>query len=84
MTVGVRDRRFIDLMAMIAYYHCGGHRLGLEHSMPIGEPWTPGSSCDHLLVSLPYPYGPELEHCRVPGGHVRVLWALPVTGASPA
>ncbi|MGW2787546.1 suppressor of fused domain protein [Streptomyces populi] len=81
MTAHVRDQRFIDLMAMIAYYHCGGHRLDLEHSMPIGEPWVPGSTCDHLLISPPYLHGPDLEHCSVPGGHARILWTLPVTTA---
>lgn len=81
MTAHVRDQRFIDLMAMIAYYHCGGHQLDLEHSLPIGEPWVPGSACDHLLISLPYLHGPRLEHCPLPGGHARVLWALPVTTA---
>ncbi|MFF9285637.1 suppressor of fused domain protein [Streptomyces griseosporeus] len=82
MTAHVRDERFLDLMAMIAYYHCGGHRLDLTHSMPIGEPWVPGSSCDHLLVSLPYMHGPDLEHCPLPdGGHARILWTLPVTAA---
>ncbi|MEU3723217.1 suppressor of fused domain protein [Streptomyces sp. NPDC031705] len=81
MTAHVRDQRFIDLMAMIAYYHCGGHQLDLEHSMPIGEPWVPGSTCDHLLISLPYLHGPDLEHCPLPGGHARILWTLPVTAA---
>ncbi|GGY00662.1 hypothetical protein GCM10010358_63110 [Streptomyces minutiscleroticus] len=81
MTAHVRDQRFIELMAMIAYYHCGGHQLDLEHSMPIGEPWVPGSTCDHLLISLPYLHGPDLEHCPVPGGHARILWTLPVTTA---
>ncbi|EDY57348.1 MULTISPECIES: suppressor of fused domain protein [Streptomyces] len=81
MTAPVRDQRFIDLMAMIAHYHCGGHQLALEHSMPIGEPWVPGSTCEHLLVSLPYLHGPDLEHCPLPGGHARILWILPVTTA---
>jgi hypothetical protein len=27
----------------------------------LGEPWLPGSACDHGLISLPYPWGPELE-----------------------
>ncbi|MEW2131567.1 suppressor of fused domain protein [Streptomyces sp. NPDC005435] len=80
MTAHVRDQRFVELMAMIAAYH-RGHRLGLEHSMPIGEPWVPGSACDHLLISLPYLHGPDLEHCPVPGGHARILWTLPVTTA---
>ncbi|MFJ7175222.1 suppressor of fused domain protein [Streptomyces massasporeus] len=81
MTAHVRDQRFIELMAMIAYYHCGAHQLDLEHSMQIGEPWVPGSTCDHLLISLPYLHGPDLEHCAVPGGHARILWTLPVTTA---
>ncbi len=81
MTAHVRDQRFIELMAMIGYYHCERRQLDLEHSMPIGEPWVPGSPCDHLLISLPYLHGPDLEHCPVPGGHARILWALPVTTA---
>lgn len=59
MTAHVRDQRFIEFMAMIASYHCGGHQLDLGHSMPIGEPWVPGSTCDHLLISLPYPCPPR-------------------------
>lgn len=81
MTAHVRDQRFIELMALIACYHRGGHQLGLEHSAPIGEPRVPGSTCDHLLISLPYLHGPDLEHCPVPDGHARILWTLPVTTA---
>ncbi|MFE2877747.1 suppressor of fused domain protein [Streptomyces roseus] len=81
MTAPARDQRFIELTAMIAYYHCAGHQLDVEHSMPIGEPWVPGSACDHLLICLPYLHGPDLENCRLPEGHVRILWALPVTAA---
>ncbi|MGW1226015.1 suppressor of fused domain protein [Streptomyces sp. NPDC001478] len=81
MTARVRDRRFIDLVAMTAFYHRSGHPLGLRHSMPLGEPWLPGSSCDHVLITLPYLHGPGLEHCPVPGGRARVLWVLPVTAA---
>ncbi|MFJ9448307.1 suppressor of fused domain protein [Kitasatospora sp. NPDC101235] len=81
MTAHACDERFVELMAMLACYHCAGHRLDLEHSMPIGEPWVLGSACDHLLISLPYLHGPDLEHCPLPGGHARILWALPVTTA---
>lgn len=81
MTAHVRDQWFIDLMKMVAYYHCGGHGLDLQHSMPIGEPWVPGSTCDYLLISLPYLHGPDFEHCSLPGGHARILWTLPVTAA---
>jgi hypothetical protein len=65
---------------MTAWYHLK-EGLGLGHTFPIGEPWLPGSSCTSMLVSLPYPFGPELERCRTPMGDVRVLWLLPITEA---
>jgi hypothetical protein len=75
------DEVHVETLTMIAYYHAGGgdHALDLGHTVPIGRPWVPGSTCDQLLVSLPYPWGPELENGTVPGGHVRVLWLLPIT-----
>ncbi|MFG1808373.1 suppressor of fused domain protein [Streptomyces sp. NPDC049040] len=83
LTAPVRDERFVDLLAMTAYYHAVQH-LDLAHSLPIGEPWQPGSECDHLLVSLPYLHGPDLEHCRLPDGSARILWLVPVTAAEMA
>src|SRR4051812_44779420 len=72
-------------VAMTAYYHANPKdatfRLDLGHTVPIGEPWSPGSSCDHLLVSLPYPFDPELEACAWDGGHARLLWLLPIAAA---
>jgi hypothetical protein len=75
-----REQRLLDLVAMVAFYHAD-HHLGLGHSLPVGEPWLPGSGCDHLLVSLPYMHGPELEECELPAGHAQVLWLLPITAA---
>ncbi|GAA0970304.1 suppressor of fused domain protein [Actinocorallia libanotica] len=80
LSAPVRDESFAELLAMVAYYHLS-HRLDLEHGMPIGRPWVPGSACDHLLICLPYLHGPGLEHCPVPTGHARLLWTLPVTTA---
>jgi suppressor of fused protein SUFU len=40
-----------------------------------------GSSCDHLLVSLPYPFGPELEVVANAAKKTRILWLLPITKA---
>jgi aminoglycoside phosphotransferase len=68
---------------MTACYHVD-HHLDLEHSLPIGEPWLPGSRCDHLLISLPYLHGLDLEHCPLADGHARILWVLPVTAAEMA
>ena len=65
-----------------AYYHANSDesfRLDVGHTVPLGEPWLPGSSLDHLLVSQPYPHGPEFEMCRWEGGHARILWLLPIT-----
>jgi hypothetical protein len=66
---------------MVAYYHGGPpeQRLDHGHTVPIGEPWVEGSACDHFLVSLPYPFGPDLERCKWDSGHARLLWLLPIT-----
>jgi hypothetical protein len=80
LTAPVRDERCADLLAMTACYHVDH----LEHSLPIGEPWLPGSRCDHLRISLPYLHGPDLEHCPLADGHARILWVLPVTAAEMA
>ncbi|MFC7243164.1 suppressor of fused domain protein [Catellatospora aurea] len=76
--------RHVQTLAMTAYYHASGGSFALDHghTVPIGRPWLPGSACDHLLVSLPYPWGESLEFCDLPdGGHIRVLWLLPITKA---
>ena len=76
--------RHVETLAMVSFYHASGGSFALDHghTVPIGRPWLPGSACDHLLVSLPYPWGPSLEVCPLPnGGHIRVLWLLPITKA---
>ena len=72
------SQRHIELLAMAAHYHLT-HRLGLGHTFPIGEPWLGDSRCDHMLVSLPYPFGPELEICNLNDRHIHLLWLLPIT-----
>jgi hypothetical protein len=74
------NQRHVELVTLAAWYH-GRRGLGLGHTVPIGEPWLPGSTCEFFLVSLPYPFGPELEVCNVPGWHLHVLWLLPITAA---
>jgi hypothetical protein len=75
--------RAVELLARNAYFHAGPEeqRLGWGHTVDLGEPWLPGSPCDHGLISLPYPWGAELETCAWAGGHARLLWLLPITGA---
>ena len=67
-------------LGQLAYYHAGPieNRLDAGHTLGIGEPWVPDSPLEALLVSLPYLWGPALEHCQLPGRHIRVLWALPI------
>jgi Suppressor of fused protein (SUFU) len=70
----------VELLAMVAYYH-RTEGLGVGHTFPLGYGWL-GGSCDHMLVSLPYPFGPKLEVCCLEEeGHVRFLWLLPITAA---
>ena len=77
------DLRNAEIVASAAYYHAGPpeDRLGLGHTVPMGEPLAEGSECDHVLVSLPYPYGPKLENCEWDGGRAHLLWLLPITRA---
>lgn len=74
------DLRHVELVTMVAWYH-KTDGLGHSHTVPIGHPWLPNSQCDHLLVTTPYPFGPELEICNVDGMQVYVLWLLPITEA---
>ena len=78
--------RLDELLALTAFYHCGPatQRLDHGHTIPIGQSWLPGSVCDHLLVSLPYPLGPAFEACEWTGGHARILWLLPISEAERA
>lgn len=73
----------IELLAMVVYYHATEH-LDLNHTLPIGRAWLPGSFCDHLLVSLPYPFGPRLERISGRLRGARALWLLPITASEQA
>ena len=75
-----RDKQHFLSLAMTAFYHVS-NPLGVGHTFPIGEPWLEGSKCDHMLVSRPYVYSPELEVCNLSNQHVHFLWLLPITKA---
>lgn len=83
VTAAARDQRFADVISMTAHYNLS-HHIDAGHSLPLGEQWVPGSTCEHVLISPPYLHGPDLEHCELPGGHARILWLLPVTDAEIA
>lgn len=75
------DRRNVETLSMLAHHHADPtQRIELGSSFRIGRPWLDGSRLDHLLISLPYPYGPELEFCSLGKElQVRYLWVLPIT-----
>ncbi|MFB6628352.1 suppressor of fused domain protein [Streptomyces sp. NPDC056362] len=78
------DRLNRESLTVNAYYHCGPdhQRLDVGHTVPIGRPWLDDSRCDHYLISLPYPYGPDFEVCAWDEtAHARLLWLLPITEA---
>jgi hypothetical protein len=68
-----------ERLAMTVHYH-HTQTLGRGHTFPLGAPWCKGSTLDHALVSLPYPFGPELELFPLAdGGQGHLLWLLPIT-----
>lgn len=74
----------LQRLAMVAHYHANddeSFELDHGHTLPLGEPWLPGSTLDTVLVSLPYPLGPDFEVCEWEGGHARMLWLLPISDA---
>jgi hypothetical protein len=69
----------LELVVMAAYYGVS-HALDVGHTFRIGEPWLPGSKCDCVLVSLPYPYGPNFQIYRInEESDIQFLWLLPIT-----
>jgi hypothetical protein len=78
ITAPEKDIRHVELATMSAWYH-GRERLGVGHTFPIGQPWLPDSLCEYFMVSLPYPFGPDLEVCNISSGQLRFLWLLPIT-----
>jgi hypothetical protein len=73
--------RHVELLAMAAHYHSTGERLDIGHTFPIGQAWIDGSSLDHMLVSLPYPFGADLEIFQAGEHEAHILWLLPITKA---
>jgi len=76
----VESNRLVEMLAMVTYYH-SNHNLGFGHTLPIGEPWLEGSSCENWLISLPYPFGEALEILPLNNIHAHVAWLLPITNA---
>jgi hypothetical protein len=75
--------RAVELLAMVVYFH-GVQELSVGDIVSVGEPWLPGSSCGHLLVSSPYLLADELWTLPLPGRTVHFRWVIPITATERA
>jgi Suppressor of fused protein (SUFU) len=75
--------RAVELLAMVVYFH-GVEELSVGDTVSVGEPWLPGSSCGHLLVSNPYLLADELWRLALPGRTVHFRWVIPITAKERA
>jgi hypothetical protein len=74
------EPQHVETLTMLANFHADKRfRLDVGSVVNIGSPWISGSHCDHLLISLPYPYGPKLEWLELAEICIRFLWAMPIT-----
>jgi len=72
----------VETLAMLTNFHASGeYDVDPAKVINIGRPWMDGATCDHLLVSIPYPIGPEREYVNVPNSSmtIRFLWLMPIT-----
>lgn len=70
--------RAVELLAMVVYFH-GVQELSVGDTVSVGEPWLPGSTCGHLLVSSPYLLADDLWTLPLPGRDVHFRWVIPIT-----
>jgi hypothetical protein len=75
--------RAVELLAMVVYFH-GVQELSVGDTVSVGEPWLPGSTCGHLLVSSPYLLADELWTLSLPGRTVNFRWVIPITAKERA
>lgn len=75
------DMVHVETLAALASFVATGKDYGEGTCFNIGRGWVNGSQADHAMVSLPYPFGPDLEFACHQDRHCRVLWLLPITRA---
>jgi len=81
----IEDPIHVETLAMVANFYADPlYNLHLGSVINIGRPWLNDSTCNHLLVSRPYPFGPAFEHCRLAELSVRLLWLCPLTADEAA
>lgn len=74
------DRRHVETLTQLAWRHVEGSMPPLEAGslVPIGRPWLPSSPLTWVLVSPPYPLGPQWPSLTLPDGGWDLLWAQPI------
>lgn len=78
----IESPRHIETLTMLASYYISSEKLlGIGDSVDIGRAWIEDSNFNHLLISLPYPYGPDLEVCNLKNFKVRYRWLLPISAS---
>ena len=78
-------RAAAKLVAMVANLHADPrYPLSLGQVLEIGHPWLPGASADHLGVSLPGIFDPELEWLSDRDRTIRFIWLVPITKSEAA
>lgn len=77
----------VETLTMLANYHAD-ERYGVRPGaiINLGRPLVDGSSCDHLLVSLPYMHGTNFEWLGLASDlpKIRFLWLVPITAREAA
>ncbi|MGH9876577.1 MAG: suppressor of fused domain protein [Nitrososphaerales archaeon] len=75
-----KDFTNVISLAMAAIYHANPrYRIKLGDTLEIGREWLEKSSCDHFIVSLPYPFSPDLETVKINDIYISFWWLLPIT-----
>ena len=81
----VESTRHVETLAMVAHFQSfDAHVLNIGDTLNIGHPWLNESPFDHLVVTLPYPYGPNLETSPKSAGRARFLWLVPISSTEAA
>lgn len=74
------EKLAVKLLSMVANLHADErYPLSLGQTLEIGHGWLPGARADHLLVTLPTAFDPELEWLSDRVRNVRFIWLVPVT-----
>jgi hypothetical protein len=75
-----QDLTHVSTLAMVAFYNANPHhRIKLGDTLEVGYAWLENASCDHFLVSLPYPFTSDLETVKINDIYVSFWWLAPIT-----